>query len=382
MTIAHRAGLNQRTPLEDRFALAAAGAERSDVAVAYAKSSGVMRLLRSGAPPKGRIIVGLGFGLTDPPAVEQLETAGYEVRVAADNATLTAAAFHPKLYLLSRPRELVALSGSANLTGAGWRTNVEQFEELVMPDPSDAADDHRARFEEIWSLGLDLALARRSGDWARYKREAADRRALDRSDRKRLLHVRAGSGQLLGGLLTSSTRAAPAYLAITNRDWWHQQLQQREESDLVLFWRRNTNAFRALAPGGLMLHLVKDSAVSAGERQIEGFSIFNGDYEVGDARRLWRRYGRLLGVASIDELYDRLSLEPGSDIGIISLEYITEFDSPVRLSDLAAVGVPFPANIVSGRRLSIEELSVVMELAGLGVDSSFTLAAEEREPYG
>lgn len=377
----YRPGLNQRSALEERFAEAASGADRTDIAVAYAKSTGVMRLLGTEGPRKGRIIVGLGFGLTDPPAIEQLDNAGYEVRVAADSDALQASAFHPKLYLVSRRDELIAISGSANLTGAGWRTNVEQFEELHIPDPSDAADDQRGRFEQIWAFGRSLEDFHRSGDWTRYLREAADRRKLERADRRRLIRVRARNGQMIGSLLRPDTRAAPAYMAITNRDWWHQQLAQRDETDVAMFWRRNTNAFRALAPGGLMLHVVKNEGVPAGDRLVEGFSLFNGDYMVGDARQLWLRYGRLLGVASLPELYNRLALQPGAGIGVICLEQVTEFEQPVRLADLATAGVEFQPNIVSGRRLDVMEVSVVLELAGWGVGNQFTMAAEPESFY-
>lgn len=80
------------------------GARRIHLAAAYAKSSGSSKLLKLGPPRGSRAIVGLGFGVTDPLAVEQLEEAGMDVKVVPDGA-IAATQFHPKLYLVERPNE-------------------------------------------------------------------------------------------------------------------------------------------------------------------------------------------------------------------------------------------------------------------------------------
>ena len=122
-------GLNQRVALQDRMREAFDGAHRIHLAAAYAKSSGTSKLLQL-QPPRGSCaVVGLGFGISDPLAVEQLEDAGLDVRVVPDGA-VSASTFHPKLYLVERDGELRTISGSANLTGPAWTTNVEQYEEL------------------------------------------------------------------------------------------------------------------------------------------------------------------------------------------------------------------------------------------------------------
>jgi HKD family nuclease len=373
----YRAGLNGREPLADRMALAVSGARRLHVGVAYAKTSGVSQLLRTSPPRGGRAVVGLGFGLTDPLAVEQLESGGFDVRVVPDGTAIAASQFHPKLYLIERPGQLTALSGSANLTGAGWTTNVEQFEELTFPDPSDAADDQRTRYEELWDHGAPLALLRRSGDWERYRQRARDRRLLEREDRRRLTRLQATTGELVGRLARRSTRAAPGYVGITNDDWWELQLHLRDQTDRALFWRRNTKGFRALAVGGVFFHLVKAPGRPEDSRAIEGYSIYPGVYETGLARHLFARYGPLLGVHNLPELYTRLSLEPGSEIGVIHLESLTELDRPVPLLELRANGVEFARNIVSGRSLSLEEVATIFELGGLGMPADVVQAAEE-----
>ncbi len=117
------------------------------------------------------------------------------------------------------------------------------------------------------------------------------------------------------------------------------------------------------------------------QRAIRGYSTYPGDYEVADARDAYRRYGDLLGVSSLAQLHDRLDIEPGSEIGIIHLEAMTELERPVTLAELRANGVSYQSNIVSGRRITLEEVATVFELGGVGVPESVRLAAESGELY-
>lgn len=320
------------------------------------------------------------FGLTDPLAVEQLADAGLAVRCVVDDAALEAARFHPKLYLAARTDALVVLSGSANLTGGGLSGNVEQYEELTVPDPSAWADAQRERYERLWDLGVPLETLRRSHDWEEYRQRARDRRMLERQDRRRLLRLDGDTGRLVGRLARGTTRRAPGYLGITHPDWWRLQLQLRDHADRALFWRRNTNAFHALATGGVFFHLVRHPSGEEHLRNVRGFSVYPGVYETGDARELWKRYGRLLGVERLPELFTRLEIEPGRTLGLIHLEQPTELDRPVTLEELRANGIPFARNIVSGRTLTLEEVSEVFELGGIGSAAPHLGIAAERGP--
>jgi HKD family nuclease len=372
----YRPGLNEFAPLVNRLWEAMRGARRLDVAVAYAKSSGVGHFLKIAPKSRNRAVVGLGFGLTDPPAVEQLDDAGVDVRVVADSEALTPSQFHPKLYLVEGDGQLTTFSGSANLTGGGWTTNVEQFEELTFGDPSNDADLQRERFEALWDHGTDLDVMRRSGDWDLYRERARERRRLERADQRKVVRLDANTGRLFGRLARQDTRKSPGYIAITNDDWWELELVIRDQADRALFWRRNTNDFKALARGGMFFHLVKDATVPEELRAVRGFSVYPGYYEVGDPRNLFRRYGRLLGVTSVRELYDRLDVPPGNEVGVIHLEQLTEFDQPVSLRQLRAAGIPFARNIVSGRSLTLEEVATLLELAGLGYRGDVRVAEQ------
>lgn len=372
--------LSPAEPLSERLGAALERSDRFEFAVAYAKSSGVGQLLGMGLPRRSRAVVGLGFGLSDPLAIERLDESGVEVRCAVDSAVLESTTFHPKLYLASRPNELVVLSGSANLTGGGLRGNVEQYEELRCGVPSEEAHAQHARFDALWDYGAPLRDLRRSGDWDDYVERARNRRSLEQEDRRRLARINGSTGRLLGQLARRETRRAPGYIGITHPDWWELLLALRSRADRALFWRRNTNDFKALANGGFFFHLVKHPSGDEELRSVAGYSTFPGMYETGRPDELWRRYGQLLGVHSSREISERLDVERGREIGVIHLEQLTELDRPVPLAELRGNGVAFARNIVSGRSLSLDEVATVLELGGLGV--STPVAAESlAKPY-
>ena len=365
----HRSGLGPADPLVRALEPAVSTAQRFEFAVAYAKSSGVGRLLAMELPRRSRAVVGLGFGLTDPSAVEQLDREGVSVRCVVDDDASEASRFHPKLYLSSHRGELVVHSGSANLTGGGLDGNVEQHEELRFSEPSERADAQRERFETVWDRGVDFSDLRRSGDWLDYRRRAEQRRRLEAEDRRRLLHLDASTGRLIGRLARqATTQVAPGYLAITHPDWWALQLHLRGEADRALFWRRNTKRFRALVQGGLFFHLVPAGRGPEELRAVEGFSKYPGVFETGTSAQLWRRYGTLLGVTSVAEIADRLEVPAGAEIGVIHLEALTELDRPVTLEEARANGIPFARNIVSGKSLKLGQLATLLQLGGYGAD--------------
>lgn len=370
----YRPGLSTTEPLSERLGAALEGSDRLEFAVAYAKSSGVGQLLGMGLPRRSRAVVGLGFGLSDPLAIERLDECGVEVRCAVGSSVLDATTFHPKLYLASHPRELIVLSGSANLTGGGLRGNVEQYEELRFGVPSEEANVQQARFQSLWDYGAPLRDLRRSGDWDDYVERARNRRELEQVDRRRLARLNASTGRLLGQLARRDTRRAPGYVGITHPDWWDLLLTLRSGADRALFWRRNTKDFKALARGGVFFHLVKHPSGDEELRSVAGYSTFPGLYETGRPEELWRRYGQLLGVTSPREISARLDVQREREIGVIHLDQLTELDRPVPLVELRANGVSFARNIVSGRSLSLEEVATVFELGGLGV--SAPMAAE------
>jgi hypothetical protein len=98
-------GLNQRVALQNRMREAFSGARRLHLEATYASSSGTSKLLQLEPPRGSRAVVDLGFGISDPLAVEELKDAGIDVWGIADGA-VSASALHPKLYLAERAGEL------------------------------------------------------------------------------------------------------------------------------------------------------------------------------------------------------------------------------------------------------------------------------------
>ena len=357
------------------------GSERFEFAVAYAKASGVGRLLSLELPRHSRAVIGLGFGLTDPSAVEQLDREGISVRCVVDSELGESSRFHPKVYLSTHRHELVVHSGSANLTGGGLDGNVEQYEELRFVEPSERANAQRERFERMWDGGVALNDLRRIGEWSDYRQRAEQRRRLEAEDRRRLLHLDVSTGRLLGRLARQAGPANPGYLAITHPDWWVLQLHLRGEADRALFWRRNTNRFRALARGGLFFHLVRSPSGAEELRAIEGMSTYPGVYETGTPLRLWRQYGSLLGVTNVSEITDRLRVPIGNEIGVIHLDNIARLDRAVTLEEARANGVGFASNIVSGKGLQLQEVATLLALGGYADSGSDVRAAEFGSRY-
>lgn len=365
----YQMGLNQDTPLAERMSEAINGSRRLHLAAAYAKSSGVGELLGLDPPKSSRMVLGLGFGLTDPAAVDRLDEAGFDVRVVPDGA-MSASAFHPKLSLIERPSELITLSGSGNLTGGGWRTNVEQFEELHFDDPSKEADDQRQRFEQIWDRGHALRAMKQHGDWDRYRDTVRDRRRLDRAYRMETTRFDVHTGSLIGRLANATNRgsSAPGWIGRTHPDWWDFQVGYRDQSDTAAFGRGDTRRFRRLQTEGLFFHLVKRSK-GAPTYAIEGWSVYSGRYEVGAVRSVWRRHGLSLGAATESELRKILQPNKHGEIGVIHLLHLTEFVRPISDADLRKHGVLFDRHIEGGRGLTLEEVGVILRLSGLNETS-------------
>ncbi len=93
--------------------------------------------------------------ITEPAAVEALVDAGAQARLVFDRPET----FHPKLYLIIRPGDLIVFSGSGNLTGGGLGTNIEQYEKLTLTAAA-ARRIQRRRFTALWHRIASRVLGR------------------------------------------------------------------------------------------------------------------------------------------------------------------------------------------------------------------------------
>ena len=134
--------------LETRFEERLAGADRVDIATAWATCGPVLEMLCKAAKKKRvkvRAIVGTYGNATHPDALERLRDIG-ELRLVAGNRTM----FHPKVYIFRATKGNCAWIGSANFTGAGFARNEEAVHETE--DVAGAVEWFRRRWTKCGPL--------------------------------------------------------------------------------------------------------------------------------------------------------------------------------------------------------------------------------------
>lgn len=120
---------------------------RLDIAVAFAKNSGVLRMstamkrFRLGGG-RIRVFVGVDLEGTSYEALESLLVAVDELYVVHVESSQT---FHPKIYWLTNESEGLVCIGSHNMTGGGLWRNVESSAAIALSFTDD--DDNSARRE-------------------------------------------------------------------------------------------------------------------------------------------------------------------------------------------------------------------------------------------
>ncbi len=160
----------------DLFEREMPGALRFDAASAFVTRSGIELLAALPQPRRSRLVCRAGHGITEPGALAMAaDELGTQVRVVAGRE---AARFHPKLYLVQTRDRLVVLAGSGNLTAAGLRDNVEQFELHDLGASSPAAMQHARRFNELWERGIPLEAVRSTSFWDAWTEQSARRLVL------------------------------------------------------------------------------------------------------------------------------------------------------------------------------------------------------------
>jgi HKD family nuclease len=354
--MSYRAFLNQEQPLVQRLQSALASAQKLDIAVAYANTSGVVQLLEH-LPSEARAVIGLGFALTDPEAVEMLSTAGASVRVVTDSPTLRASQFHPKLYIVTRRRDLIVFSGSANLTGSGLRNNVEQYDELLIDRASDDAILQQRRFAALWEHGRPLDSLQSSGEWKAYHDAVTLRRAAERN----LRQVRTGVRKPVAGRRYSARERGrlPGWIGITDEQWWEHQRTRRYLNGPVFMRAGASGRFRRLEPGGMFFYLVRRAGQREEERAVEGLSLYGDQFEIMTRAASWRRYGSRVGY---EDRHGYVRNKPDEQMGLILLEQVRTFRRPITLRQLRESDVGFSSNIEQGRGLSADEVAIVLRL--------------------
>ena len=134
--------------LESRFKERLAGADRVDIATAWATCGPVLEMLCKAAKRKRvkvRAIVGTYGNATHPDALERLRDIG-ELRLVERNRAM----FHPKVYIFKATKGDCAWIGSANFTGAGFARNEEAVQETE--DVAGAVNWFKRRWKDCGPL--------------------------------------------------------------------------------------------------------------------------------------------------------------------------------------------------------------------------------------
>lgn len=150
--------------LDGISSLATPETERFRALVAYTTLGGCRRLLEELEERVGEswneipraLITSFDFGITEPEALEYLEEAGFEVRIAnlGEGGRLTiipaASAYHPKTYIFDRLDTVAAAVGSPNLTRRALTVNVEMAYLIAeLPD--------REAVEDQWNMAVEAS---------------------------------------------------------------------------------------------------------------------------------------------------------------------------------------------------------------------------------
>jgi len=265
MTIEARILDNDSRTIGDTLSECLSRSREADVAVAFAKRSGLeeLRELSEFQRRGGRLrfLAGSDFAQTEIELLDDLgKLSGVEVkmRVACDAAD-SRRVFHPKVYVCREESRVSAIVGSANFTRGGLRKNVETAVWLSGPpdDPvlRDVASDFERHWQSRWALPVSDKLREAYSRARRERLEAiADAlesgRQLDAQRQLRHTMLDLVSPELHGGrtwLLITSPENYPLCL---NGPLWgddrRASIEQMQVHDRVIFYIKQMKRLGAI----------------------------------------------------------------------------------------------------------------------------------------
>lgn len=157
------------------------------------------------------------------------------------------------------------------------------------------------------------------------------------------------------------------YIGITDKYWF--KFNKTKNNKEVVFWRKAKTPIR-LKEGSYFFFLVK------GTRLIEGYGKIS---TLGSAtiEELWKKYGQTVGCSSYSELINNLEgdeKDKNEKVGFYRIEQVKYFKGGI---DTKETGVDFKLNIVSGRKISQEE---VQKILNTPIKNNFKLTILEEVP--
>jgi hypothetical protein len=325
---------------EDWFREVLPQASRLDIAVAYARASGIDLLRGIGLPGRVRIVAGTGFGHTDPAALERLHRDGVDVWVHV-GGDIAPEAFHPKLYLVERGRQLHVASGSGNLTQGGLRGNFEQFEFLRFRVGTPEAREQRDRFEVFAAAAVQFGSVAGSLFWEAYRQLAKSSTRFESTQT-----TQAARHAPLIEPIFSTRHGQPGLITTTDPAWWRAVVGGRGIRNPVL--ARGPQGRPNLRYGGRIFHLIRRTdagvRIASAEQYVAGFSTYLGESALLTSAGAWARYRRRLGYASLSALTssnvsERADRDARSELRFIELTEPTTFIHPIRSARLTKLGI-------------------------------------------
>jgi HKD family nuclease len=155
---------NQKIKMVDELNQLISISERINIAVAFAKKTGFLRIkesLKRFFEKKGEAIflLGLDFHTTDPETLWELiylSESGFNIRTFCYSGNLEGTAtYHPKLYIFEQANKLASyIVGSSNLTNNGLERNIEINVEITSPV-------YEKHFSDVMELFNQLKVTKR-----------------------------------------------------------------------------------------------------------------------------------------------------------------------------------------------------------------------------
>ncbi len=167
----------------------------------------------------------------------------------------------------------------------------------------------------------------------------------------------------------------------TNREWFG-YIREAEIDSNINFWRKDTNQFKMIKPGEFFWFRVK---TKDGKRRIMGYGIYE-RYEVLTIEEAWEKYGEGNGAPTKERFLELMKqsqfgrdLNFQSRIGCIILNDVHCFNDDEGI-DLEKIGIEFPKNIVSGKRVDDKKLKRIAQAAIIDTDFEIPeIDTEDRE---
>lgn len=227
------------------------GSDSIQIAAAFVRQSGVDELRLLHRPIRElHVLAGTDFGLTEIGALESLHAPPTrECRLYYTRQDVEDGVFHPKLYLGSSGRNIMAVLGSSNLTGPALTRNIELNVQLTTTADDDLREDLAGFFRRLWHAPGVLPLtaevintyradqAARERLWRQLRHSPEFRHAQSLVQRTLLSHLAA--------------RAEHKWLLVTSEDNYFRCLGRQRWGD------ENYARISRIRPGDLLIFYIK-----------------------------------------------------------------------------------------------------------------------------